>query len=255
MARVSHGHITPAPATILEQTIQRALDIAKKARKYKQKLTSDNFYANKLAELRAAAVNAFQDLSSQSAGDVSAMAEMIEAVFSSRTNAKKRADTARELIFSLRTTWRDQKSVATHVESDTLFPTTILAKTNRGYLITIGRQMNGCFSAGWYDGCAVMMRRLLEIALIEACESKQLTRNIKDKNGNYLQLTALIDFVLDNSRISLSRNAKKSLPQLRDLGHTSAHGRYFTAQKDDVERLRKGCRIALEELLHHAGLL
>lgn len=255
MAREPHGKAATTPTVLLEQAVQRAVDIAKKARKHRQKLTSDNFYSNKIAELRADAVNAFRGLSSQSAGDVSAMAEMIEVVFSPNTDVKKKTEVARDLIFSLRTTWRDQKHPAAHTELDALFPLAILSQTKRGFLITIGRQMNGCFGTGWYDGCAVMMRRLLEIVLIEAFENKNLSQKIKDKNGNYLHLSDLVGVALAEPSLTLSRNAKTALPQLRDIGHASAHGRYFTAQKGDIERVRHGCRIVVEEFLHHAALL
>jgi hypothetical protein len=39
------------------------------------------------------------------------------------------------------------------------------------------------------------------------------------------------------------------------VGHRSAHGRYFNAKPDDIERVRDGCRVVVEEFLHHAGLL
>lgn len=255
MALRAQGKNAPTPAAQLEQLVQRAVAITKKAKRHRQKLTSDNFYANRLALIRADAVNAFQELSSQSAGDVSAMAEMIEGVFSPHTDAKKRNDAARELVFSLRTTWREQEQANVKTENDVLFPLSILSRTKRGYLITIGRQMNGCFAAGWHDGCAVMMRRLLEIVLIEAFENKQIAHKIKDKNGNYLHLTDLIGVTLAEQSLTLSRNAKTALPQLRDIGHASAHGRYFTAQKPDIERVRHGCRVVVEEFLHHAALL
>ncbi len=70
-----------------------------------------------------------------------------------------------------------------------------------------------------------------------------------------LQLTALVTKTLAEPSLSLSRNAKTALPALRDEGHMSAHGCYFTAKKEDVESVRLGCRVVVEELLHHAGLL
>ncbi|HJW80776.1 MAG TPA: DUF4145 domain-containing protein [Acidiferrobacterales bacterium] len=121
--------------------------------------------------------------------------------------------------------------------------------------MTIGRQMNGCFSEGWYDACAVMMRRLIETAIIEAFEHKGIAQNIKGADGNYHHLTELIAKALGEPALPLSRNAKKFLPQLRDVGHVSAHGRYFLARKEDLERVRQGCRIVIEEFLHHAALL
>ncbi len=114
--------------------------------------------------------------------------------------------------------------------------------------------MNGAYAEGWYDACFVMMRRLIEIAIIEAFEGKKLAAKIKGSDGNYLQLSALIDKTLAEPW-PLSRNAKTALPELRDVGHMSAHGRFFTAHREDVDRARGGCRVVVEELLHHAGLL
>jgi hypothetical protein len=99
------------------------------------------------------------------------------------------------------------------------------------------------------------MRRLLEIVIIEAFEAKALAAKITDGDGNYLQLSGLINAALAETSWTLSRNAKKYLPQLRDVGHQSAHGRYFLARREDIERLQPGCRAVLEEFLHHAGLL
>jgi hypothetical protein len=115
--------------------------------------------------------------------------------------------------------------------------------------------MNGCFTSGWYDASAVMMRRLIEIAIIEAFEAHTIANKIKDVAGDYLQLSDLVRLTLAEPSWNLSRNAKKSLPQLRELGHKSAHGRYYSARKEDIESVRSDCRVVVEELLHIAKLL
>jgi hypothetical protein len=224
------------------------------ARRQRRSLSGDNYYANKMLELRADATNAFRELSAQSAGDTSAMAEMIETVFSAHIDRNRRSQTARELLFSLRTTWRTP-SIAGPSVGTQLFPLTILDQTRRGYLTSVGRQMNGCFTSGWYDACAVMLRRLVEISLIEAFEAKGLAAKIRDTNGNYVQLSALVSAALAERAWTLSRNAKAALPHLRDVGHRSAHGRYFHARREDIERVRDAARVVVEEFLHHAGLL
>lgn len=242
----------PSPSEVLETLARSALDISKKARRQKKNLKGDNFYANKLATLRADATNTFRSLSSTSAGDSSAIAELIDSVFSAITDPRQRSTACQELSYNLRTTWR---SAQTHREDEGLFPLSILAQAKRGYLVTVGRQMNGCFTTGWYDAAAVMMRRLIEIAIIEAFEGKGLANKIKDSNGNYLQLSDLVAKALAETTWSLSRNARKVLPNLRDIGHMSAHGRYFCARKEDLEAAKPGCRVVVEEFLHHAGLL
>ncbi len=115
--------------------------------------------------------------------------------------------------------------------------------------------MNGCFDSGWYDASAVMMRRLVEISIIEAFEHKGIAQKIKAADDNYRQLSDLVSIALNEPALSLSRNAKKFLPQLRDVGHMSAHGRFFHAQKEDLDKVQIGFRVVVEELLRHAALL
>lgn len=244
-----------SPAASLEALAQQALHIAKTALKHKQNLARDNYYGNKLAELRADAANAFRGLSAQSVGDTTALAELIESVFAAPTAASDRLASARELVFALRTTWKQPKSTSTPAADEGFFPLTILAQANRGYLTAIGRQMNGCFAQGWYDACAVMMRRLIEISIIEAFEHKGIANKIKSADGNYLHLSDLVALAIAEPNLTLSRNTKKLLPQLRDVGHMSAHGRYYFARKDDMEKVQPGCRVVVEEFLHHASLL
>jgi len=243
------------PSDVLVGLAQQALSLAKKARRHRKNLGGDNFYGNKLADLRADATNAFRQLSARSVGDSSALAELVESVFSATSEREQRLNAARELTYALRTTWEPQADQARPPSDGDLFPPTILSDANRGYLVTVGRQMNGCFHAGWFDACAVMMRRLVEIAIIEAFEANGLASKITDTSGNYLQLSDLVSAALSESKWTLSRNAKKYLPKLRDIGHQSAHGRYYHARREDIEAVQPGCRVVIEEFLHHAKLL
>jgi hypothetical protein len=251
------GIPSPAtPAQKLEVLVRAAADAAKKARKHRQNLAGDTFYGNKLAELRADAANLFRDLASDTAGDVTATAELIDSVFSAATPPIDRSNAAKELVFSLRTTYRQPSGVSAPASpSPGYFPQSILVQTNRSYLVTVGRQMNGCYEQGWFDACAVMMRRLVEISIIEAFEAKNLAAKIKDTDDNYQMLSDLVSKAMAESAWTLSRNAKRHLPQLRNTGHMSAHGRYFHARREDLDKLQEGCRVVVEEFLHHAGLL
>lgn len=242
---------TLSPSERLERLAQDAMGTAKKAKRYRKNLSGDNFYANKLATLRADATNAFRDLAPMSAGDSAVIAELIETVFSATADSKRNS-ALQELCYNLRTTWR---SPTVSREDEGLFPLSLLANAKRGYLVSVGRQMNGAYGMGWYDAAAVMMRRLVEASILEAFEAKGLEEQIKDAAGNYLHLSDLISKALAQPAFALSRNSRKVLPELRDLGHMSAHGRFFTAQKADVEAVRPGCRIVIEEFLRHAGLL
>ena len=243
-----------SPAFVLEELAKQAIDVTKKARRHRKGLSGDNFYGNKLAELRSDAASVFGEFTEQSTGDTAALAELIETIFGISTPNAVRLKNFRELSFSLRTTWRTASSPPKVENTEGLFPATILAQAKRGYISSIGRQMNGCYSSGWRDACAVMMRRLLEIVIIEAFEKKGVARKIKDADENYFHLSKLIDLALTEPKLNLSRNTKRALPKLRDAGHLSAHGRYFLAAPEDIGKMQQDCRVVLEEFLHHADL-
>jgi hypothetical protein len=255
VAHKSRERADESPAGAIESLALLAIRVARTAQRNNASLAGDNFYGNKLARLRADAAGAFKELPPQSGGDTTALAELIDAVFATTTPRRDRLKAFRDLQVALSTTWKTPAAAAEARSEPSVFPLVILERTKRAYLISLCRQMNGCYSDGWYDACAVMMRRLVEISIIEAFEAKGLADAIKGADGNYFQLSDLVSAALGQPKLNLSRNAKKELPKLRDVGHRSAHGRYFNAEKDDIERVQSGCRVVIEEFLHHAGLL
>ena len=236
--------------------VEQGLEVVRKARKFRRSLRGDNYYADKLADLRADATNCFRELSAGGVGDISTMAEMVETTFSAKkVDWARRREVGRELIFRVRTAREVAPEEGSPEEDDSIIPLSILVNTGRGYLVSVARQMNGCFSRCWYDACAVMMRRLLETSLIEAFEGRGLADKIKNGEGHFLQLSSLVAKALTEPSWNLSRNTQSALPRLRDLGHLSAHSRYYHAQKSDIEKVRQDVRVVVEELLHIAHLL
>jgi len=245
------GRSALSPQEKLLDLTQRAIDLSKTARRNKKPLAGQNFYADKIVELRADATNCYRDLAIHGVGDDATLAELVGLVFAANTKPKERTAAARELYYALKTTYKPTS--ATVEATDDIFPLSILTKTGRGYYVSIGRQLNGAFQSDWFDACAVMMRRLLEITIIEAFENSGLDAKVKDSAGDFFQLSGLIKAALAEKKWNLSRNTKKALPHLRDLGHTSAHGRYYIARRSDIENVRRDYRLALEEFLHIAG--
>jgi len=58
-------------------------------------------------------------------------------------------------------------------EQNLVVPMTLVRGT-RGYIERIANQVNGAYENGWYDACAVMIRRLLETLIIEAFEKHNI---------------------------------------------------------------------------------
>jgi hypothetical protein len=241
------------PASLLQDLTQQALEVAKKARRSRKSLIGDNNYANRFADLKSRATEAFDQLSTLSTGDAAALAELLANIFDVRVDPTSRLRAQRELTFALRRLPR-AAAPPPPVSQTNFVPPSIMDDSGRAYIIAIGRQINGCYQQGWRDASMVMMRRLLEIGIIEVFEAKGIADRITGDDGNYFHLSKLIDIACAETTLRLSRNTKKALPKLKELGHLSAHGRFFTARPDDVERVQSDFRIALEELLHHAGL-
>jgi hypothetical protein len=129
-----------------------------------------------------------------------------------------------------------------------------LVKGTRGYIERIVYQVNGCYEYGWYDACAVMMRRLLETLIIEVFEHYNITSQIKNSSGDFLHLADLISATLSQPSWNLGRNTKQALPRMKSLGDQSAHSRRFVAHREDVDKMQTDFRTVVQELLFLAKL-
>jgi hypothetical protein len=129
-----------------------------------------------------------------------------------------------------------------------------LVKGTRGYIERVAHQVNGCYDNGWYDACAVMVRRLLETLIIETFESHKIASKIKDGNGDFFFLSELIQLTHAESSWNLTRNSKSALPKLKDIGDKSAHSRRYHAVRNDLDKLLPEIRVVVQELIYLSGL-
>jgi len=138
-------------------------------------------------------------------------------------------------------------------DTQAVVPRSIVRGT-RGYIEKVANQANGCYENGWYDACAVMLRRLIETLIIEAFEKHSIANKIKSSNGDFLYLRDLIGSTLAEASWNLSRNCKQALPKLKDIGDKSAHSRRYIAQRGDLEPLLADVRLVVQEMVYLAGL-
>lgn len=135
-----------------------------------------------------------------------------------------------------------------------VIPFELVRGTGRSYLERIVHQVNGTYSSGWYDACAVMIRKLIETLIIEVFEANGLDSKIKSPNGDFYFLSDLVSAILSEAKWNLSRNARKALPKLKDVGDKSAHSRRFIAVRNDIDTLRSDLRVVVQELITIAKL-
>lgn len=130
-----------------------------------------------------------------------------------------------------------------------------MVRKTRGYIERNTYQINGCYEKGWFDACAVMMRRLTETLIIECFEAHKIESKIKNSDGDYFFLSELIDKMLQETTCwNLSKVAKKSLPKLKNLGDKAAHNRRYNAHREDVDKLSTDFRDVCQELLYISTL-
>lgn len=129
-----------------------------------------------------------------------------------------------------------------------------MVRGTRGYIEKVAHQANGTYANGWYDACAVMIRRLLETLIIECYEAHKIEDRIKDSSGNYLFLKDLVDKAVSEKSWTLGRTVRSVLPKLKDLGDKAAHNRRYNAHREDLDKVLKDLRDAVQELLVLARL-
>lgn len=120
----------------------------------------------------------------------------------------------------------------------------------RGYIEKVVYQINGSYEHGWYDACAVMIRRLVETLIIETFEYHKISDKIKNPStGEFYYLKDLISLTISEKSWNLGRTTKKYLPQMKNIGDQSAHSRRYIAHRSDIDEVIPLLRIIVQELI------
>ena len=142
------------------------------------------------------------------------------------------------------------------ISSEKVLPKSLVART-RGYIEVVANQINKSYENACYDGCAVLIRRLIETLIIEAFEQNNIAANIKDREGEFLSLRELIGCLLKETSWNISRNAKvalKDIMEIKAIGDLSAHNRRYNAHRSDIDKIIPSLRVIVQELLYLAKL-
>jgi hypothetical protein len=136
------------------------------------------------------------------------------------------------------------------VTSEDILPAP-LYEGSRGYIESLGRQINRSYAEKLFDGCAVLMRRLLEILVILAFRAQGEEAAI-EKNGVKASLEKILEAAKASPSLKLSRNTRGALDDFRTLGNFAAHRIEYTTRRADIDKVRLEYRGAIEELLYKA---
>jgi len=137
--------------------------------------------------------------------------------------------------------------------SDDVIPAESVTGT-RKYIEQLVEETNGCFTHAFYDGCAVILRRLVEGLLIECVETANHGAAIKNADGEYMMLRDMVGVVKSGKFIKLSRTAPAALDKVKTVGDRAAHDRYHITRRQDVTDIAPEVRALVSELVAKAGL-
>jgi hypothetical protein len=140
------------------------------------------------------------------------------------------------------------------ISNDALLPKTIYAASPT-YIVKLADQINASYDNNIFDGCAVLMRRLLEILLIQTYEKLGCEGDIQNSDGNFRMLDGISNDAKTNGTLKLSRNTKKSLDDFKSVGNFAAHKIKYTTRRGDIQSVARDYRGAIEELLYGAAHL
>lgn len=130
-----------------------------------------------------------------------------------------------------------------------------LIKGVPGYIDRLVRQINAAYEHAIFDGCAILMRRLVEVLLILSYGHAGIDAAITGADGNYVELSRIIDDAKQNGVLKLSRNSKKHLDRYRTLGNFAAHKIYYSCSRTDIAEALVEFRALVQELLAKSGVV
>lgn len=176
---------------------------------------------------------------------------------STSKQGRKRTDALRSLEAAIHgpaaTVFSDQDAPPAPL-SEPVLPKAVVTPAKKNYLINIVIQANSCYEARCHDACAVLIRKFVEILIIELYESAGKEAEIKNGAGDYFMLSDMIDKLKAAPHWHLGRETKTTLPKLKTLGDRAAHNRRFVATTGDINPVLPGLRALADDLLSLAGL-
>ena len=150
--------------------------------------------------------------------------------------------------------YKDFVAIKKTSDNDSILPTCWFSDTGKKNLINLCTHINGCFDHAYYDGCAIMCRRLMEVLLVEVYCSAQRYQEILDENNRIMPLEKLIGTISSDNQIHLNRNTTRILTKIKKLGDTASHHRTHITDAIEIEDIIDDYRRVIQELLALSGL-
>jgi len=122
------------------------------------------------------------------------------------------------------------------------------------YIVRLVPQINGTYDQEWYEGTAMVLRRLMETLIIELYTRRGWSRDVQDPDTNeFLQFKSLIDKLNGDARLRMQRRTIEGLNKVKEVGDTAAHDFRIRIRKSDLDRIQSAVRLTCERLIFTIG--
>lgn len=142
------------------------------------------------------------------------------------------------------------------VDDTEIIPFQLVHET-RGYIEKVVFQINKTYQLTCYDACMVMIRKLVEILIIECFESNNKVDEISDQGGNVYCLSDLVSKFTKKKKNNwiLDKPTKNVLPKITSEGNHSVHSRRTYINKSDIDQISRDLQRAVTEMLTISKLI
>lgn len=235
--------------------LDEASTLLRKARKHRHSLSGNGYYAKayweKIGEIKREGEILGGELESRGLdqeGDL--LRTAVERVVSIQSSA---ADADAELARA-RTTWCVRVEPSLHTtgprkkRSKNFLPPE-LRTSIQGLLRPVFDQIEGCYAYEFRDAALVMLRKLVESLIIEGYEKAGRGTEIKKSTGEYVSFGDLVGKAKGGSLFRLGRDSRSAIDEVKKLADNAAHNPHFHAQRSQVNGLRSGAGILVQDLL------
>jgi len=237
--------------------VDEAVALLRKARRHRHSLTGTGYYAKAYWEaigaIRSEGEAVVRELETRGAEQE---AELLRTGVERIASTNVRSEEAEAELGRLRTAW--SVAIEPRLRTSprrTRLPKNFLAPEFReslpGSARPVFNQVEGCYAYEFRDAALVMLRKLVESLIVQGYVKAQRAAEIKDSSGEYLTFGALVGKAKSGELFRLSRESKSSLDEVKKLGDSAAHDPCFHARKSDLEGLKSGARILVENLLEN----
>jgi hypothetical protein len=128
--------------------------------------------------------------------------------------------------------------ISKEVDSDgNILPNRML-EGKRNYIESFEKQINTAYANNIFDGCAVLMRRMIEICLFHTDQNLEIESQIIIGPDTYKDLKEIIKDAISNPEISLTKESRECIDEFRDPGNLSAHQLYYNCKPEEINRLK-----------------